>query len=370
MSTLKSPSISKRRIDLDWLRVGAVLLLVPFHAALTFVLDPNSIVYVKDTVNSVFLARMAGFIHQFHMPLLFAISGASTYFALNVRSSGRYLLERVNKLIIPAVFTILVLLPPMTWLTALSHGVETTYWQHFIGFFRLDPSDLSGVNGTFTPAHTWFLLYLAVFSLIALPLFLLERKSRGGKIHEAIETFFSKPFASYLLIIPLALSASLDLLADKNPIYYFGTFCLGYLIMTDERLQKAVDREATISFLLGVVSFVVRVVWSPNFEVWSPSWVAYGLMEQATRVLLVFGILGLAHRFIHKGGMVLNYLAKVSFPFYLLHLPVVTLVGFFIIRLDTAIVLKYLLIVILSILVTFAAVEVLRRIPVIKKLIG
>lgn len=369
MSNVENNS-SVRRVDLDWLRVLAVLLLVPFHAALTFVLDPNSIVYIKDTVNSVFLARMAGFIHQFHMPLLFAISGASAFFALNVRSSGKFLLDRVNKLIIPAVFTILVLLPPMTWLTALSHGAKITYWQHFIGFFRLDPNDLSGVNGTFTPAHTWFLLFLAIFSLIALPLFLAERKARGSKLHERIGTFLSKPFALYLLIIPLALSASLDLLADKNPIYYFGTFCLGYLLMTDERLQKAVDREASISFILGVVFFVVRVVWSPNFAVWSLSWVAYGLLEQATRILLVFGILGLGHRFIHKGGKVLKYLAKASFPFYLLHLPVVTLVGFFSIRLNTVVAVKYLLIVVVSTLITLALYEILRRIPVLCKLVS
>ena len=40
----------ERHYDLDWLRVLAVLLLVPFHVALIFVLDPNSIMYIKDVL--------------------------------------------------------------------------------------------------------------------------------------------------------------------------------------------------------------------------------------------------------------------------------------------------------------------------------
>jgi len=359
-----------RRNDLDWLRVFAVLLLIPFHAALTFVLDPNSIVYVKDTIDSLFLGRMAGFIHQFHMPLLFAISGASTYFALQVRSSGKYLLERVNRLLIPAIFTIVVLVPPMTYLTRLARGESVSFWRHFVEFFRLDPNELSGIYGTLTPAHVWFILFLALFSTIALPLFLLERKSRGSGFHEAVGRFFSRPFTLYLFILPLALAASVDLLGDKNPIYYFGTFCLGYFLMTDERLQQALDRAAWVSLILGIGCFVVRVLWHPQLAEWSPAWIGYGLMEQANRIFLLFGILGLGHKYIRKGGKVLAYLNKAAFPVYLLHLLVTTLVAFFVIRIETIVAVKYLLIITVSTLATFAVYEVLRRIPLFRFLLG
>ncbi|MEN6452701.1 MAG: hypothetical protein ABFD10_00470 [Prolixibacteraceae bacterium] len=62
-----------RRVDLDWLRVLAVLLLVPFHSALIFISDPNVIMYVKDEINSSFLNHFAGWTHQFHMPVLFYV---------------------------------------------------------------------------------------------------------------------------------------------------------------------------------------------------------------------------------------------------------------------------------------------------------
>ena len=50
-------ALLERRYDLDWLRVLGVLLLVPFHVALIFVLDPYTIMYIKDVVNSRLLAE-------------------------------------------------------------------------------------------------------------------------------------------------------------------------------------------------------------------------------------------------------------------------------------------------------------------------
>jgi peptidoglycan/LPS O-acetylase OafA/YrhL len=361
---------STRRHDLDWLRVLAVLLLVPFHSALIFVMDPHSIMYIKDTLNSGFLDRMAGFIHQFHMPLLFAISGASTYFALGFRSTGVYLRERIFRLLVPAIFAIVVLLPPMTYITRLARGGAIDFGQHFVGFFRLNPDDLAGYYGTLTPAHIWFILFLFVFSLVSLPFFLLERRETNHRISIKISGFFEKPLALFLLVIPLALAASIDLLGDKNPVYYFFMFGIGYLLMTAPNYQKAIDRDAPVALVLGIVFEILRRTWHPQFTEWSLPWIGYGLMEQSVRWLWVLAILGFGHRSFKKGGRVLRYLLEVAFPFYILHLPITTLVGYFVIRLDTLVAVKYLLIVGLALLSTFGVVELMSRIAPFRFLLG
>ena len=180
MESVSAPST--RRHDLDWLRVLAVLLLVPFHSLLVFVQDPGSVVYLKDTVDCYYCDKVAGFIDQFHMPLLFSIAGMSTAFALAKRSGGQYLRERFLRLMIPLVFSLAIIVPPMTYITQIAQGKTLTFWQHYANFFTFGP-DLSGRQGTFTPAHLWFILYLIVYSLVALPLFLLlQRKGSQGVV--------------------------------------------------------------------------------------------------------------------------------------------------------------------------------------------
>ena len=53
---------------LDWLRIFAVVMLVPFHTAMIFVTWPF---HIKNSVLSQGLTDMNGFIHIWHMPLFF-----------------------------------------------------------------------------------------------------------------------------------------------------------------------------------------------------------------------------------------------------------------------------------------------------------
>ncbi|NTU75503.1 MAG: acyltransferase family protein, partial [Anaerolineaceae bacterium] len=157
---------------------------------------------------------------------------------------------------------------------------------------------------------------------------------------------------------------------DKNPLYYFAIFCLGYLLMTNPRYQTALDRDAPVSLILGIIFAIVRQVWFPHFAEWSLAWIGYGLLEQATRLLLVFGILGYGHRLLNRDGKTLRYLSEAAFPFYILHLPITTLVGYFVIRLNTVVAVKYLLIVLLANLLTFCGYELFKRLPGLRSLLG
>ena len=183
-------TLPERRYDLDWLRVLGVLLLVPFHVALIFVLDPNDIMYIKDVVNSRVLDIAAGFVHMWHMPMLFIISGAATYFTLGFRSAGEYIRERFLRLLIPLIFGILTFVPFTTYI---QRSNALSLQEGYIGFFRLDFEHLDGMNGTFTPAHLWFILYLFVFSLIGLPIFLWLRSEKGKRVIKVLRIWMQAP---------------------------------------------------------------------------------------------------------------------------------------------------------------------------------
>ena len=359
-----------RRFDLDWLRVLAVLLLIPFHSALVFNLDPNSIVYLKDAVHSPVLSAAAGFVHVWHMPLLFFIAGASTWFALGFRTAGKYANERLLRLLVPFLFGLVVFIPPMTYIHYLGRANLPTFGQHLARFFT-DFADLTGVRGGFTPAHLWFIMFLFVFSLAGLPVFLALRGDRGRRFIAWLGGWVGQAGVLFLLVVPLALAAAPDILGDKNPLYYFAVFMAGYLLTADERIQKAIERQAFVALALGVAAYVaLQWLRAYRFAPWSPAWVGTELTWQLARWTWLLAWLGLGRRFLNFANRALRYLSEACYPVYILHLPILTLVAWLVIRLQANVAVKYSLIVGLTVAAAFALYEIAGRLGVLRFLFG
>ena len=358
----------ERRYDLDWLRVLGVLLLVPFHVALIFVLDPNSIMYIKAGVNSPILDEAAGFVHMWHMPTLFIISGGATYFALGFRSAGPYIKERFLRLLVPFLFGVLTFIPFTTYI---HRSNLLSLRDHYVGFFHLDVNHLDGYNGMFTPAHLWFILFLFVFSLVGLPLFLALRTEKGKRVIKALGRFTQSPVSLIVWGIPLTLVAALDLLGDKNPLYYFLVFFYGYLFAGDERFQKSMDKLTWFALAYGIFEAVFRVTvpqW--HYAEWTVQWMTLGLMYEMGRWSLTLAVLGLGHLFLNRTNKVLRYASGAAMPFYLMHMTFSVLTGYFVIKLNAPIAVKYPLIVFVATGLTLAAYELVRRWNITRWLFG
>jgi glucans biosynthesis protein C len=358
----------ERRYDLDWLRVLGVLLLVPFHVALIFVLDPHSIMYVKDVVNSPALDTAAGFVHMWHMPLLFIISGSATYFALGFRSAGQYVRERFLRLFVPLVFGVLTYVPFTSYV---QRSKVVSFSEHYLGFFRLDVQHLDGYAGTLTPMHLWFIMYLFIFSLSGLGLFRALRTEKGKGVVEALGRFTQAPVSLIVWGIPLTLVAALNILGDKNPLYYFLVFFYGYILASDERFQVSIDKATWFALAYGIFEAVFRLVvpqW--RYAEWTWQWMALGLMYEMGRWSLTLAVLGLGHKFLNRTNKMLRYASEAAMPFYLMHMTFSVLTGFFVIRLNLPVAAKYPLIVLIATGLTLLAYELVRRWNVPRVLFG
>jgi peptidoglycan/LPS O-acetylase OafA/YrhL len=353
-----------RRSDIDWLRVLAVLLLVPFHSALIFSLAPGDVVYVKDRVESQVLIQFACFVHLWHMPLLFVLAGASTWFALEFRTAGKYLKERCARLLVPLLFAIATLVPLMLYVQFLG---KSSLWQFYVRFFRIDFSELSGYSGTFTPSYMWFVLFLFVFSVAALPLFLYLKRESGRRLIARVATFFERRGMIFLLALPLAILVVMADIGDKPPLLYLALFIYGYVWVSDARFQDIVDRHRISALILGVlftVAFQALVAIEGNM-------VLIHILYYFSRWCWLVAILGFGRRWLSRSNKLLPYLSEASYPFYILHMPINTIVGYFVIQWPVSIAVKYPVIVVVTILATFAVYEVLvRRMGVIRFLFG
>ncbi|MDD4033050.1 MAG: acyltransferase family protein [Bacteroidales bacterium] len=355
-----------RRIDLDWLRVLAVLLLVPFHSALIFIHEPHVVMYVKDELSSSFLNQFAGWIHGFHMPLLFYVSGAATYFSLKKRKGSQYIKERFLKILIPAIAGLVFIIPLITYIALAAKGDSVNFGQHFINFWQFRNADLTGMDGKFSPAHLWYLLFLFVFSLIGLPFFSMLKKDRSTQFVKRIIDKTGVPVIISAIIVVSVLSASLNILGDKNPVYYFLLFFTGYLFMMDNRFQQTIDKYALLFLFTGISCTVILRFF---YSLIGNETVAF-VITNLNRWMWLLCILGYGHRSLKANNRLLKYLSSSSYPFYLFHLLLNTIVGFYIIQLPFSVGIKYSMIVMLTIASTFLIYELIKRIPVIRFLFG
>ena len=238
------PSMSQRLHYIDWLRVLAVLLLFPFHTWRVYNLGEDF--YVKGAELSLALSYVIGFINRWHMPLLFFLAGASTYFALRKRSSSQYASERVKRLLVPFVFGILVLIPPQTWIGAMfNSGYVGSFVEYYASgaFLQLNVQNNGDYYGGFGLGHLWFIIFLFLISLVVLPLLLWGRRERGGRFFVWLNHILAHPAGTLLAAFLILLGDALPDFFGINPFYYLVLFTLGYTVMCDGAFADELPQE-------------------------------------------------------------------------------------------------------------------------------
>lgn len=64
------------------------------------------------------------------------------------------------------------------------------------------------------------------------------------------------------------------------------------------------------------------------------------------------------------------YLTKASFPVYILHMPILVVAGFFVLKLPIGVAGQFLSIVLISFFATFLIYEIVKRVPVLRFFLG
>jgi len=356
---------------IDWLRVLAVLLLFPFHVGRVF--NAGEAFYVKGPEVSAAASRVMGFVSFWHMPLLFLLAGASTYLALGRRSRREYAGERLRRLLVPFVFGMLVLIPPQTWYGArFNSGYDGSYPSYLFGgdFLQVEAGrdDYFGGLGT---GHLWFILYLLVFSLAALPLW-------GGRRREdsrlaGLSRFLAHPVGWLSTGIALGAIAEFLDFDGENPAFYFAFFLLGYLALCSEEFMAAAHRWVWITLPLGVagdVWWVAGARWRDGLADPSAGRTGVAFAGMAAAWLLILGLLGLGSRFLNRHSPTLKYLAEGSYAVYILHQTVIVILAFYVIRLDAPWGVQWLVLLAGAVGGTFLLYEGLRRVNWLRFLFG
>ncbi len=351
----------ERKYYIDNLRWLAILLLFPFHAAQIWSGGEYSGFYIWSHTNTV-LYVFSTVVYPWYMTFLFVIAGMSCKYSLLKRTNRQFVVERIKKLVIPFFFGLLALVPVMTYTAEVFfNGYTGTYWQQY-GLFFTKETDLTGYHGGFTPAHLWFLLYLFVISLTALLIVCLQKKYlpkfRVGSVSY---------FIIILLFVPEWLCQYVLNIGGKSLGQFMVLFLFGYYILSEESILQKLRRYQFVSLAICILSgslYTYLYCFENIRNLWMTGlYIFFGWMGIIT-------LLGIGQSMLNVHNRLSLYLTQASFPVYILHMPVLVVAGFFVLKLPVGVAGQFLLIVLISFIATFLIYEIIKRMPVLRFFLG
>lgn len=368
----------ERRYDIDWLRILAVLLLVYGHTACIFAYSDWEI---NNGQRSAVMGHFMFLTGLWHMPLLFVLSGMGTWFALGFRTGEHYVRERFYRLIIPLIFGFLVLIPPQVYYGLVNElEYDGSFVQFYLQFFNLCYSEKH-----FPWLHLWFLGYLFLFSLLALPLFIYFKKEAGQRLIWRLASFLERGWTIFLCAVPLAIievALRAKWPGSHNPtkdwanfFFYMILFIYGYLMVSDARFGQLVDKHRKTALIMAIASTAAIFVWSltgpaPAYD-YSPGYILYQIIHSFTGWFSLIAILGYAKKYLNIKNKVLKYANEAVLPFYMLHQTVIVIIGFYVVQWNAGVMEKYIVISTVALGLTIALYDlVVRRNKVTRFLFG
>lgn len=370
METSKS-IISERRYDIDWIRAGLIFSVFLFHIGMFF----NDFGWhIKNDERIHWLNPIMAYLHNWRMPLLFFISGAGTYFALGKRSMGLFVGERSRKLLIPLVFGIFVIVPPQVYLE------KHEQYGSFLNFIP-HLAEGSYPQGNLSWHHMWFVLYLFICAMAAIPFILLLKSEWGRKINHFFIKLSSFKGLLFLLAVPLWLSQVILLNyfpAETHALvndwayisYSFLFFMYGYILLSDKAIFRNITANRRIFGTMAVLFTVLFFIdFFYSFDPFLPNFIQLYL-KAVGDLSIGLAVTAYVSKYLNRDHPVRKHINEAIYPFYILHQTVIIVVAFFLVNMQMGAGLKALYLTTGSLVICIMLFLVIRQFNITRILFG
>jgi glucan biosynthesis protein C len=341
----------ERRNDLDWLRLIAIIILLFFHTGMLF--NPWEW-HIKNPETSESFRYWMIWLHFWRMPLLLFISGAGTYLAMKKRTPAQYAGERFKRLFIPLVFGMFVVVPPQIYFEHIKE--YNGYGDFYETIFNFVPYP----EGSFSWHHLWFVAYLLLFSLVALPFVNFLRSERSAAFKRRISRLLTTP-AGMLLVPSVLILVSQVILRPYFPeethallddwgffVFYFSFFLFGMMCFSHNETWLSIGanrKHFLIAALLSLIPFygtyfhfreIITLPWTTD---------TVETIFDVTAIFVswfwVITVIALGQYYLNRPHPWLKHFNEGLYPFYILHQTVIIAIGYYICQLDWSIGAKF-----------------------------
>jgi len=349
---------TERQYYIDWLRILLILSVFLFHIGMIF----NSWDWhVKNDITAgdkSVLWYIMVFLGRWRMPLLILISGAGTWFALGKRSSWQYLGERFKRLFIPLLVGVFTLVPVQVYIE------KSSQFDSLLSFY---PHMFEGVypSGNFSWHHLWFIAYLFVIALMISPFLGFLRGETFSRFKGKLGTLVSKPLGANIFLIPLVLSQAIlrpffpetthGLMDDWATVSFYLIFFLsGFTMLSSKNMVESVRKQKNLflieSVIVTIMMFTIPYIMPDEF--WGN--MTWDILEAFVGWSCGLTAIGYAKQYLTFDSKFRKLANEAIYPFYLLHQPVIVVMGYIVVKWDISILSKVILITTSSLSVTVA----------------
>jgi len=387
----KTTEKSTRLHYLDWLQVLAILGVFLFHAVHPF--DDLVDWHIKNAEKSILATFYTGFFNLWGMPFFFLMAGATSWFSLRHRTAGRYVRERVTRLLIPLIIGSIVLTPIQAYFEFTHKGwwkgssiVEFIFSTEARTYFFTEYNSISFNPSIFGDVgyHLWFVGFLFAFSLLALPIFTWLKGDSGKQLIASSARLAKWRGGLLIFTIPLILIGYIlqpflsGYTGWASFLYLLVFFVFGYILIADELFMDAIRRDWWLHLILGIVCTLFFFSVAAGVPVWdwlvSPgtltfyiSWIAWGINSWCWTMFMMY----IGMRYLDYTNKWLQYGREASYPFFFVHQPVIIFIAFYVVGWDAALLIKVLAVVIGSFAISLGIYELfVRRINPVRILFG
>lgn len=335
ISAASSPALARvpRHYGLDWLRIAAFALLIPYHVGMYFVPGP----WVVKGLHIVEWADWPlAVLRPWRLPLLFLVSGYAARALLSRSEPLAFARSRSVRLLVPLVFGVLVLVAPQLWVRLSVAGYQGSFWQFFV-------HDRIGLGlAAFGTEHLWFVGYLWAYC-IALALAAWRWPRALARLDRLAVGLARRPILLVLLapaaVIATAQLALLFVLPQGGNLFtdwhghvaFVPPFLLGLALAGHPAVGVALARHWRLALALSAgcaAALVAGDIFYPG-AAWPPHIVQAGLTVASAAMgwLMLAPLYALAARLRNADHPLRRPLADAVFPAYLVHQTLIVVIG-------------------------------------------
>jgi hypothetical protein len=391
-ATIDKKEVSERKVEFDYLRAFAVVLVLCHHAVIAYTISAfinfkNPIATASPVVNEQrwpIFDLIVMYNETFFMPLLFFVSGMFVWQSLARKGARKYLGGRLTRLGLPFVIGVVFLIPlayyPAQLQVGLITGVDSSYGAFWLEMVR-------SCFGTAGPL--WFLWLLLAFDCLATLMYRVAPLP-GCLIRRRSTIILGSPVAFFGALLGISIAAYLPIAIIIGPLGWIGIgpfhaqvsrilLYLVYFLAGTAIGAYGIDRSMFRSDgalakrwwgwlavgLMSYIVFIIMVVVVTAKDRTIVSEIAFVLCCGAT----VLGMTGLFIRVVKRRVGIFDSLSENSYGIYVVHYVFVTWLQYLLLGSALAPSVKGMVVFVGTLILSWGTVAAIRRIPAVAKII-